>query len=211
MASQYTRSSAGPRKKGLAGVPLPHNPPVATNTGRQQLWNSSCLLSLPFSFFLILLFMFLHSCTHGSQQKWELLERQQECKITGAGEQTSDQSRSSKRSRAESPGDIQRSQTFSSSFTVRCSAHGKGKSEDPVRSQPPLFLHFKAPCFFSFFLGIPAPSSVGVVSCLILSTVLCFQCSACVCTRVCVCVCVGLTQRAAVLSALCPLKKMLPC
>lgn len=72
---QYTGSSAGPRKKGLAGYPF--------NTTFLLPWILAVTLEflLPLfysslSFFLLLLFMFFHSCPHGSQQKWEPLERQ---------------------------------------------------------------------------------------------------------------------------------------
>ena len=71
-------------------------PPSTQPSCCHEYWQTATLEFLlpPFtsflSFFLLLLLMFFHSCTHGSQQKRELLERQQECKKTGAGEQRSE-------------------------------------------------------------------------------------------------------------------------
>lgn len=66
-------------------------------------------------------------------------------------------------------------------------------------------LAFQSTLIFPTSSGIPPTLSLEVVSCLILSTLLCFQCSVCMCARLCahVCVCAGLTQRSDVFSALC--------
>lgn len=209
MASQYTGSSAGPSKKGLAGVPLPHNPPVAMNTGDSK-------PAVPLTSFLFLC-LFLYSCSSCVFTVAHMVASRSGNCWTG--------SRSAKRlaqvNKHVSKDEIQRGAGLSPLETSRgprpaLQALHSDVLHMAMANQRALFAHgLLYSCISKHFhfpnfprLSPTVVSRSGFLPNSFKNIVLSMlRVHLCVCACVCVCAC--LTQRADVLPPLCPVKCVL--